>query len=110
MEVDNYWFFLIGVGAMTFLSLMRYRFIWWPLHPIGFALSGTGLARLTSTTIFVAWLVKLLMLKLAGAQFYRKSKAFFIGMLIGYVLLVAAGIVADAIWFPDQGHAVHRWY
>ena len=95
---------------MAVLNLMRYRFVWWPLHPIGFALSGTALSRLTSATIFVAWLVKLTMLKLAGAAFYRKSRPFFIGMLVGYILSVAAGVVVDAIWFQPDGHVVHKWY
>ena len=110
METPNYWFFLAGAGVMAFLNLMRYRFVWWPFHPIGFALSGTALSRLTSFTILVAWLLKLVMLKLVGASFYRKSRPFFFGMLIGYILAVAGGLVMDAIWFPDQGHTVHKWY
>ncbi len=110
IEITNYWFFLIGAGAMACLNLMRYRFVWWPIHPIGFALSGTALSRLTSVTIFVAWLVKLVMLKLVGAAFYRKSRAFFIGMLIGYILQVTLGLVVDTIWFQPQGHRVHKWY
>jgi hypothetical protein len=69
-----------------------------------------SLTRLTSTTIFLAWLIKYLMIKVAGASFYRRSKPFFIGMLTGYVLAVAAGIVVDSIWFPMQGHEVHKWY
>jgi hypothetical protein len=110
IEGTNYWFFLAGAGAMAFLNLMRYRFVWWPFHPIGFALSGVGLSRLTSSTIFLAWLLKLVMLKLVGASFYRKSRPFFIGMLTGYILMVAAGVVVDTIWFEPQGHTVHKWY
>ena len=110
IESTNYWFFLVGGLVMTALNLMRYRFVWWPFHPIGFALSGTALSRLTSVTIFVAWLLKLVMLRLVGASFYRKSRPFFIGMLIGYILAVAAGLAVDAIWFEPQGHTVHKWY
>jgi hypothetical protein len=106
----DYVFLLIGAAAMVIVNLMRYRFTWWPLHPIGLALSGMSLSRLTSTTIFVAWLAKYLTIRIAGAAFYRKSKPFFIGVLIGYILAVAAGIVVDSIWFPNQGHVVHKWY
>ena len=109
-EATNYWFFLVGAGVMGLLNLMRYRFVWWPFHPIGFALSGTALARLTSVTILVAWLLKLAMLKLAGAGFYRKSRPFFVGMLVGYILQVGIGLLVDAIWFQPQGHTVHKWY
>ncbi len=107
IALTDYGFFLIGAGAMACLNLMRYRFVWWPIHPIGFALSGNYLARQTSFTIFVAWLLKLLMLKLAGAAFYRKSRPFFIGLLIGYILAVAAGVIVDAIWFQPLGQQ-HR--
>ncbi|MDA0748114.1 MAG: hypothetical protein O2954_16450 [bacterium] len=110
IEVTNYWFFLSGAAFMAFLNLMRYRFVWWPFHPLGFALSGTALSRLTSVTILVAWLLKLAMLKLVGAGFYRKSRPFFIGMLIAYIIQVALGLVVDAIWFQPQGHTVHQWY
>lgn len=110
MEEIDYYFFLIGALAMYALLFLRYQFTWWPLHPIGLALSGTGLARLTSFTIFVAWLIKFTLLRIGGAPFYRRSKPFFVGMLVAYVLSTALGLVVDAIWFMPQGHTVHKWY
>lgn len=110
METIDYWFFLIGASLMSFLLFMRYQFTWWPLHPIGLALSGTMLARLTSFTIFVAWLIKFILLRIGGAPFYRRSKPFFLGMLVAYVFATALGLVVDAIWFMPQGHTVHKWY
>ncbi len=108
LETEDYLFFIGGAAAMIALNLMRYRFTWWPLHPVGFALSGTSLFHRTSTTIFIAWLAKFLTIRLAGASFYRKSKPLFIGLLAGFILAVAAGIVVDAIWFPSRGHIVHK--
>ncbi len=109
-EIYHYWFFLGGAVFMVFLNLMRYRFTWWPFHPVGFVVSGVQVIRLTSFTILVAWMLKFIMLKIIGLSFYRRSKPFFIGMLIGYVLAVAAGVGVDAIWFPERGHEVHKWY
>ncbi len=110
MEAIDYWFLLIGAGAMVVVNLMRYRFAWWPFHPIGFALSGLPAARRMGSTILVAWLVKLIMLKVGGVAFYRRSMPFVIGMLVGYTLAVVAGMAVDAIWFPERGHVVHKWY
>jgi len=110
MEKENYWFFLAGLAVMTLFNFMRYRFTWWPFHPIGFALSGTALARLTSFTIFLAWLVKFIMLRLLGASFYKRTRPFFVGTLIGYILLTTVGLIVDAIWFGKQGHTIHKWY
>ncbi len=106
----EYWLFLGGVVSMLFLTFMRYRFAWWPFHPVGFAFSGTIFTRLESFTILIAWLLKFLMLKIGGVSFYRRSRPFFVGMLVGYILAVVAGLVVDAVWFPGQGHRVHQWY
>lgn len=102
-------FFGIGGGVMALLIYLRYRFVWWPLHPVGMAISGSYLARRTSFTIFMAWLIKLVMLKVGGPSVYRKSRPFFIGLLVGYILGVALSAFIDMGWFPDRGHYVHRY-
>ena len=110
METGNYWFFLVGAAVMTLLNVMRYRFPWWPLHPVGFALSGAWLTRLTSFTLFLAWLVKFILIRLVGASFYRRSRPIFIGALVAYILVTVMGLMVDAIWFGKQGHTLHKWY
>jgi hypothetical protein len=109
-EVGDCWFFLAGFIAMMTLNLLRYRLSWWPLHPVGFAISGAWLTRLTSFTLFLAWLVKFILLKLVGAAFYRKSRPFFIGALTAYILVTTLGLVVDAGFFGKQGHTLHKWY
>ncbi len=110
MEAIDYWFLLIGAGTMVIVNLMRYRFARWPVHPIGFALSGLPAARRMGSTLLVAWLTKLIMLRAGGVAFYRRSMPFFLGMLVGYIIAVMAGMLVDAIWFPNRGHVVHKWY
>ncbi|MBB30708.1 MAG: hypothetical protein CME25_17605 [Gemmatimonadetes bacterium] len=110
LEPEDVWFFVIGFVVMTLLNLMRYRFAWWPFHPVGFALSGAWLTRLTSFTLFLAWLVKFIQLKLVGAAFYRRSRPFFIGALVAYILVTLLGLIVDATFFGKQGHTLHKWY
>ncbi len=109
-EVEDYWFFLAGFIVMMALNLLRYRLSWWPFHPVGFAISGAWLTRLTSFTLFLAWLVKFILLKLVGAAFYRKSRPFFIGALTAYILVTTLGLIVDAAFFEKQGHTLHKWY
>lgn len=104
---ENLGFFGIGGLAMLGLIYMRHRFVWWPLHPVGLALSGTPLIRASSFTLFIAWLIKLVMLKVGGPSVYHKSRPFFIGLMVGYVLGVALSMMLDIVWFPEKGHAVH---
>ena len=101
-------FFGIGGLLMTGLIFMRYRYVWWPLHPVGLALSGSWAARRTSFTNFIAWLIKLIMLKVGGPALYQKSRPLFVGLLVGYVLGVILSTGIDMVWFPERGHYVHR--
>ena len=82
-------FFGGGMALMGLLIFLRHRYTWWPFHPVGLAISGSYLARRTSFTVFVAWLIKLVMLKVGGPAFYRKSRPLFVGLLAGYVVGVA---------------------
>ncbi len=109
MLSSEYVFFVVGVLAMGAITFMRYRFAWWPFHPIGFALSGSALSHLTGFTIFLAWSLKAILLRFFGAVFYRRSRPFFVGLLIGYVFSIALGLVLDAVWFVPRGHRVHTY-
>lgn len=108
-EPEELAFFGLGGLLMAGLIYMRYRFVWWPLHPVGMAISGSYLARRTSFTIFLAWLIKFIMLKVGGATVYRQSRPLFIGLLVGYIFGVILSTGIDMIWFPERGHSVHRY-
>ena len=106
---DHVVFFGLGGLVTLLLIYLRHRFVWWPLHPVGMAISGSYLARRTSLTVLLAWLVKLVMLKMGGPSVYRKSRPLFIGLLVGYILGVALSAFIDVLWFPERGHSVHRF-
>jgi len=102
-------FFVLGGLLSAGLIYLRHRFVWWPLHPVGMAISGSYLARRTSFSIFATWLIKFVILKVGGPAVYRKSRPLFIGLLVGYILGVFLSIVIDSIWFPERGHWVHKY-
>ncbi len=97
-------FAAFGALTMGILTLCQYRFTWWPLHPIGFTVVTFYSARTAILSVFVTWLVKLIVLRLGGIALYRKAKPFFIGMIVGYTLSLIASLIVDLIWFPGQGH------
>lgn len=90
-------------------ALLRRRFMWWSLSPIGLTVFTTGVLRNQVFTVFVTWLVKALILRIGGIGAYRKSVPFTQGMMVGYVAGVAFVFVSDWVFFPGQGHMVHRW-
>ena len=102
-------FFGLGAVLMALLTFLRYRFPWWPLHPVGFAIMETRAVRGTIFTIFLVWLCKLLILRTGGIALYRRGQPLFLGILVGFVLGVALSAAVDALWFPGDGHHVHHW-
>ena len=75
----------MGIGGLAMLVLMicRYRFPWWPIHPAGMAVGLTHPTFHVWFSVFLAWLVKVLVLKIGGIALYRRTRPFFLGMAIG---------------------------
>lgn len=91
------------------LTLAHHRFPWWPLHPIGFGVAQAFGTTFVVFSVFLSWFIKLLLLKIGGVGLYRRSRPFFVGMMVGYVVAVAVSYGVDVIWFPQNGHVLHSW-
>ena len=102
-------FFGLGLVISSGLIGLRYYFPGWPIHPIGFAIAGSNVVRVVTFAIFLAWLIKVILLRVGGVSLYKRTQPIFIGLLAGYTLAVVAASVIDAIWFPGQGHPIHTW-
>jgi len=87
---------IIGALVTIGLGVMRQRFLWWPLHPIGYVLAHTGTGVSFWDHYFIAWLVKSLVLRYGGMNLYRKSIPLVIGLIMGDIIsmsLWSAGAV-----------------
>ena len=90
------WLFTgIGSGAMAFLMFMRYNFLWWPLHPLGFTLACSLPLDATWFSVFIAWLLKSLVLKLGGVKVYRRFLPLFMGLIIGQACCGGFWLIVD---------------
>ncbi len=99
----------IGAAVMAVFTALHYRVPWWPVHPVGLALAGTHPTRMAAFSVFIAWMIKLVVVKLGGASLYRRSRWFFVGMMVGYILGVGLSFGVDCIWFMGKGHVIHLW-
>jgi hypothetical protein len=79
-----------GIGGLSFgfvftafLMAMRMRFVWWPLHPVGYAIANTGTMSQTWLPFFLAWLFKSLSMRYGGIRMYRLLRPFFLGLIAG---------------------------
>jgi hypothetical protein len=80
------------------LTMMRRNFVWWPFHPIGYAVANAGSGapfEWVWMSIFVGWLCKYMTLRYGGIQAFRKALPFFIGLILGDY---AAGGITSLIW------------
>lgn len=98
-----------GMAVMAGLTFMRYRFNWWPLHPLGFPVAYTLPVQLSAFSIFIAWAAKSMILRFGGIALYRTFEPFFYGMITGFFVACGLSFVVDMIWFPGQGHAIYGW-
>jgi hypothetical protein len=78
---------LAGAGIAFFLQAMRIRFPWWPFHPLGFAVTSSWEINLVWMPLFIAWVVKIVLLRYTGLQGFRRSIPFFFGLILGQFVI-----------------------
>lgn len=80
-------FTIVGFLFTMFMLMMRMRFLWWALHPVGYAVSGRwGIGRIFFPLV-IASTVKWATLRFSGLRAYRKSIPFFLGLMLGDFVL-----------------------
>jgi hypothetical protein len=85
-EVYGWGWFNMGLGSLIMTGLMaaRWFYIWWPLHPLGYVIGPIWIMDHLWVNMFIAWLIKVIVLKYGGVQLYLKTRPFFMGMILGY--------------------------
>jgi hypothetical protein len=86
------WLFTgIGAAVMVILMWVRHRYLWWPIHYLGFPIGDTWTIKWVWFSIFLGWLFKKLILKYGGITLYRQLRPLFLGMILGQ-------ITAGGVW------------
>ena len=72
-----------GLVLTVLLMFLRTQFLWWSLHPLGYVTADSwGMLNLWSC-IFVAWVIKAVLLRYGGLASYRRAVPFFLGVALG---------------------------
>ena len=90
----------MGLGGLLTMGMMfmRVRFLWWPFHPAGYALAISFAMDYFWFTFFVAWLLKLIILRHGGLNMNRRLTPFFLGLILGdYVIGSIWSIIGTGI-------------
>ena len=76
----------LGAAAIIVLGLLRLRFWWWPLHPVGYLIGNTWGSQMYLITFFFAWLCKVLVIRYGGLGLYRRTLPLAVGLIVGDLL------------------------
>ena len=98
------WFWL-SFGALSTwgMMLMRSRFTWFPLHPIGYIMSLSYPSATFWFSIFLGWMFKSLISRFGGGDSYRKTIPLFLGLALGDVFMILFWLAIDG-WQGRTGH------
>jgi len=97
-----------GLFFVFFLQAMRTRFLWWPLYPSGYVLSGASWGGMIYFwfPVMVSWSIKSLILKYGGLKIHRKAIFFFLGLVLGDFTLRSIWSIVSLIlnvYMPSSG-------
>jgi len=77
---------LVGAGATVFLGVLRLRFWWWPLHPVGYVFA---MAQDVGELVFpfvLGWALKSVIVRYGGLRLYSRTVPLAIGAVVGNML------------------------
>jgi len=100
-------FMAIGLFFSLFLFLMRIKFLWWPFHPAGYAVSGSWSMNNVWFCLLLSWVAKGTILRFGGLKAHRKATPFFLGLILGEftigsiwtIIGIALNIPTYGFWF-----------
>src|SRR5579871_426862 len=82
-----------GIAAMVTgalvtiaLSTLRSRFLWFPLHPVGYLLANSWGIHINWLSFLIGWLLNVLITRYGGLKLYRALLPLFFGLIVGDLL------------------------
>ncbi|MBM3499265.1 MAG: hypothetical protein FJX74_11415 [Armatimonadetes bacterium] len=95
----------IGMGAATTWALfaLRRRFVWWPLHPLGFVTWLSWPIERYWSSIFVGWVIKTVIVRLGGYGTFRKLRPVAFGLILGMNVIFVVWLIIHMIWPGPPG-------
>jgi hypothetical protein len=88
-------FMSFGFLFTLFLLSMKRHFLWWPFHPLGYAVTqGDWAITYIWFSIFVSWSIKVILLDYRGLRSHRQATPIFMGLILGdFIMGVTWGLI-----------------
>ena len=105
-DVERLGFMGFGAAVTAFLFFMRHRFAWWTLNPIGLTVPVAVGTKIHFGAFFLAWLIKIIIIRVGGQALYERGKPFFIGVVVGHLTGTLLYTVTEILFFPWVAHGL----
>jgi hypothetical protein len=98
-DVDGVTVFqMLGGAALTFAMIAARRtWLGFPFHPVGYAICGSWGTGMVWTPVFLAWILKSLVLRYGGLPLYRASIPLALGVVMGEFTAGAAWTIISLL-------------
>ena len=89
---------VFGAGLTWTIAALRARFTGFPFNPAAYALNMSFANDFFWGDMFVAWLIKALILRYGGMKVYRAAMPFFLGLILGDFVVGAAWSIVGTVF------------
>lgn len=88
--------FIVAGALLTALTLgAQRRFVWWPVHPLGYTMATGWPMSQMWFSIFLGWLLKAVIMRYGGFRLYRALRPTFLGMVLGEFVICGVWLTVD---------------
>lgn len=94
---NKVWGTIRGAVIAGILSFLRMRFVWWPLHPLGWVTGNIEFMTVFWSGFLIAWIIKFIVSRYGGQKMSRELVPLFLGMIAGSVIISLIGSVVGLI-------------
>ena len=102
----NYGNMAAGAAVVMALSLLHVRYLWWPLHPLGWAAAFSPIvAERFGFSFLLGWILHRLVIKAGGYPGYRRFQPPILGLIVGNGLTLLVWTVIH-YFYPISGALV----
>ncbi len=88
---------ILGFAFYFGLQTVRSIWVWWPIHPAGYALSTTYYMQFLWMPMLVAWAIKSIASRYSGRGAVRHLQAVAFGLILGDVMMGSVWAVYSAV-------------
>jgi hypothetical protein len=88
---------ILGYGCLKLLLLnfLRTTYLWWPLHPVGYAMSYLVYLQKEWFSVLIGWVAQTVIVRYGGHRLYLQARPLFLGLILGAMAAAGFWLVLD---------------